>query len=94
MSTINFDALAELYLPKDRRFRNAPLAYKRFERAADAVRYALEEVPSERLASVFLEVEDERFDGKAIRALYDSEDYPLPRREAAPGNAAGSRGSP
>jgi len=80
MPTIDFDALAELYIAKERRFRNAPLAYKRFDRAAEAVRYALEEVPPEQLASACLEVDDERFDGKGIRALYDSEDYPLPRR--------------
>ena len=80
MPTINYDALAEFYLPKSRRFRNAPLSYKRFERAADAVRYALEELPPDQLVGAFLEVEDERFDGKGIRALYESEDYPLPRR--------------
>jgi hypothetical protein len=82
MPTINYDALAEFYLPKSRRFRNAPLSYKRFERAADAVRYALEELPPDQLAGAFLEIEDERFDGKGIRALYDSDDYPLPRRLA------------
>jgi hypothetical protein len=80
MPTINYDAVAEFYLPKSRRFRNAPLSYKRFERAADAVRYALEELSPEQLVGAFLEVDEERFDGKAIRALYDSEDYPLPRR--------------
>ncbi|HKY94085.1 MAG TPA: hypothetical protein VJL84_02220 [Kiloniellales bacterium] len=80
MPTFKYDALAELFVPKSGRFRNAPLTYKRFERAADAVRYALEEVPPEKLASAFLEVEDERFDSKGIRALYESEDYPLPRR--------------
>ena len=30
------------------------------------------------LLGAFLEVEEERFDGKGIRALYDSPDYPLP----------------
>ena len=33
------------------------------------------------LLGAFLEVEEERFDGKGIRALYDSPDYPLPRRK-------------
>lgn len=79
MPTIDYDALAELFVPKTRRSRNAPISYKRFEHAAEALRYALEEVPPEQLSSTFMEVGDDRFDGKAIRALYDSEDYPLPR---------------
>jgi hypothetical protein len=29
----------------------------------------------------FVEVEEKRFDGKGIRALYDSPDYPLSRRK-------------
>ena len=33
------------------------------------------------LLGAFLEIEEERFDGKGIRALYDSPDYPLPRRK-------------
>ncbi len=80
MPTINYDAKAELYVRKDPRFRNAPLTYKRFERAAEAVRYALEVVPPEQLASTLMEVDDERIDGKGLRSLYDSEEYPLPRR--------------
>jgi hypothetical protein len=33
------------------------------------------------LLGTFLEVEEERFDGKGIRALDDSPDYPVPRRK-------------
>jgi len=80
MSSIDFDTMAELFPPKTRRFKNAPLAYKRFERASEAIRYAVEELPPELLLGAFLEVDEERFDGRAIRALYDSADYPLTRR--------------
>jgi hypothetical protein len=34
----------------------------------------------------YLEVEEERFDGGAIRRLYDSADYPLPRGVPAAAN--------
>jgi hypothetical protein len=41
---------------------------------------AIEELTRELLASVYLEVNEERFDGDAIRRLYDSAKYPLARR--------------
>lgn len=79
MTTIDFEATAELFQPKTKRFRNGPLGYKRFERAAEAVRYAIEELPVDLLQGAYLEVEEERFDGRGIRALYDSPAYPLAR---------------
>lgn len=84
MHNIDFESMAELFPPKTRRFKNGPLGYKRFERAAEAVRYAIEELPPELLLGAYLEVDEERFDGRGIRALYDSPAYPLARagREA------------
>lgn len=77
---IDFNATGELFQPtRLQGFKRAPVAYKRFDRAAEAVRYAVEEMPPELLAGAFLEVEEERFDGAGIRALYDSPAYPLPR---------------
>jgi hypothetical protein len=40
----------------------------------------MEELPSEFLLGTYLEVEEERFNGKQIRLLYESKEYPLPRR--------------
>jgi hypothetical protein len=54
--------------------------YKRFARAADAIRFAIEDLPPELLVGAYLEVNEERFDGPAIRRLYDSTRYPLARR--------------
>jgi hypothetical protein len=71
--------LAELYPPKSTRFRRAAIGYRRFERAAEAIRYAMEQLSPELLSGAVLEVDDQRLDAKAIRALYDSDDYPLPR---------------
>ena len=49
----------------------------------DAIRFAIEELPADQLIGAYLQVDEERYDGKAIRRLYESADYPMPRRMAA-----------
>ena len=51
--------------------------------AADAIRFAIEELPPELLLGTCLEVDEERYDSDAIRRLYESADYPIVRRAAA-----------
>lgn len=65
--------------------RRAPAAYGRFAHAAYAIRFAIEELPSELLPDACLEVNAELFDSDRIRRLYDSADYPLVRRTAPVG---------
>lgn len=69
----------ELSANKGRNFRRQPLGYRRFARAADAIRFAIEEMPPQLLQSACLEVDEARFDGQGIRRLYESSDYPLDR---------------
>ena len=73
---------AELFPGKRRRHRRQPVGYGRFARAADAIRFAIEELPAELLPDACLEVDERIFDRDGIRRLYDSEDYPLVRRAA------------
>jgi hypothetical protein len=74
---------AELFSARKQKLRRSPLAYKRFARSADAIRFAIEELPSQVLIGTYLEVDEERYQGKDIRRLYESVDYPLARRVAA-----------
>ena len=81
MSAFNYSSQAELFPTRNRKSRRQPLGYRRFDRAAEAIRFAIEELPSQSLAGAYLEVEEQRFDSVGIRRLYDSTDYPLARRE-------------
>jgi hypothetical protein len=60
--------------------RRPPLGYKRFARASDAIRFAIEELPQQLLVSTIFEVAEKRYLSREIRSLYESEDYPLSRR--------------
>jgi len=74
----DFTAAAELF--PCRYIKNKrPIGYKRFATAAEAIRFAVEELAAPLLNGTFLEVDDQRFAGDAIRALYERADYPLPR---------------
>lgn len=82
MDDFNYAAAAELY-PSRRYAKSARDQYRRFKTAADALQYMMEDVPASWLIGSFLEVDERRYDGAAIRALYEAEAYPLPRQKAA-----------
>jgi hypothetical protein len=80
MNSFDYNASAELYSTRRRMPRRQPLGYRRFAQAADAIRFAIEDLEPELLIGAYLEVGDERFDSGGIRQLYDSAEYPLARR--------------
>jgi chaperonin GroES len=67
-----------LFLNGRQRMRQ-PIGYGRFASAADAIRFAVEELPPELLLAAQLKVAEQRFDGDGIRRLYESVEYPLAR---------------
>ena len=79
----DYRAEAELFSARSRKGGRRPMGYQRFARAAEAIRFAMEDMPSELLISTYLEVDGVRFNFDAIRRLYESLEYPLARRAAA-----------
>lgn len=82
MDEFNYKASAELF-PSRRYAKTQQARYRRFATAAEAIRYLIEDLPSSGRARSYLEVEEKRFVGEAIRALYDAAAYPLGRRKIA-----------
>jgi hypothetical protein len=77
ISAFDYSAPGEMFMTYNRRH---PLTYRCFPTAAEAIRFAIEEFPQSLLVGVVMEVDEERFDHKKIRELYDGENYPLKRR--------------
>lgn len=79
MSNFDYGSPADLF-PARTRVGRRPIGYRRFDTAAEAIRYAVEQMPSEFLDGTVMEVDSERVDGAGIRNLYDSKDYPLTKK--------------
>ena len=76
-AAFSFEAPAEVFAC-GRRGHN-PVRYRRFDTTAEAVRFAIEELPAPLLLGTYLEAQEVRFDRGGIRVLYERADYPLPR---------------
>ena len=79
MPKFDFNAPADLF-PARSKTGHRPVGYRRFDTAAQAIRYAIEEMPAEFLDGAVLEIDNERLKGDDIRLLYRSDDYPLARK--------------
>ena len=82
LSGFDYGAPAELFPSRIKKGRGR-VSYKRFDTAAEALRFAIEEIPAEALLGAHLEVEEARFGAQEMRYLYENAAYPLKRAPAA-----------
>jgi len=80
MNNFDYSGPAELYIADRRRIGRNSMTYRKFETAAKAIRYSIEELPGASLPGTILEANEQRFRHREIRKLYESRAYPLPRR--------------
>jgi hypothetical protein len=78
LTGFDYNASAELFLSRSRAAKSRP-KYKRFDTAAEAVRFVIEELPAAVLPGTYLLVDEARFGVDDIRHLYDSAGFPLSR---------------
>ena len=76
----DYGAPAELFMPKRKGGARKAPGYRRFTTAAEAICFVVEKLPAMRTLGAWMQVGNERFDGDAIQRLYESSEYPLPRR--------------
>lgn len=72
----DYNADAELFGGRSMR-GGAQVTYRRFDTAAEALQFAVEQMPASALAGACLEIDEARFGAREIRYLYDSAAYPL-----------------
>ena len=70
--TFDYGIPAELFMGKRKGGARQPLRYRRFATAAEAIQFAIEELPAVRALGAWMQAGDQRFDS--------DDDYPLQRR--------------
>ena len=77
MDGFDYSAFAELFPSRQRNGQSG--RYQRFDSAAEALKFAMEEMPQSARRGATLEVGEDRFGFAEIEELYRAAAYPLPR---------------
>ncbi len=83
MNDFDYGTPAEVYACRSRGSSPRPVMYRRFARATEAIRFAMEELDADVLYGTVIEANEQRFDAAGIRRLHEAGAYPLARRPVA-----------
>jgi hypothetical protein len=76
---LDYSAPAELFTCRSKKKSQGQVRYQRFNTAAEAIRFVVEEAPLSALVGTYLQVEEARFGRHEIQYLYENVAYPLKR---------------
>ena len=79
MTEFDYSAPAELFPSRNRKIPSK-VKYRRFDNAAEAIRFAVEDLPEALLLGAYIEVNERHQD---IRSLYASDRFPRKASKAA-----------
>jgi len=80
MDADDYKMEASLYYAKRANSKPKALVLRRFAKAAEAIRFAVEDLAPKLLEGCSLEVNESYYFGQEIRPLYDDRAFPLRRR--------------
>jgi hypothetical protein len=81
VADFDYTSPAELFTGKGRGSSGGShMTYRRFPTSAEAIKYAVETLKADSLASAALVVGEDRYSGAQIRELYDATRYPISRK--------------
>jgi hypothetical protein len=80
MHANHYNMEASLYYAKSANFRQKALVVRRFAKAAEAIRYAVEDLAPALLKGCSLEINESYYFGPEIRPLYENRAFPMRRR--------------
>jgi len=80
MDAKNYRMEASLYFAKSANSKPTALVLRRFAKAAEAIRFAVEDLAPALLRGCSLEISESYYFGREIRPLYDDRAFPLRRR--------------
>ena len=79
MTAFDYTEPAEVFASRIGAARHASVIYRRFDSAAAAIQYAVEELSPDFATGTFLEAGDLRLCYAEIKSLYEDAAFPLPR---------------